>query len=695
MKRNAIIFITLLVSIANFAQINTDRVILIGRNALYYEDYVLSIQYFNQVIKIKPYLAEPYYYRAIAKFYLDDVKGAEEDCSLCVDHNPFYINAYQLRGDARLSLEDYKGAIEDYKKVIDYSPDNKYALRNQAIAHIQNKDYKQAENDLDVLLKAYPKFSEALLIRGTMHAEVGDTAKAFQDYGLAIEYDKYYSQAYSMRGLLYYQKKDYDDALADFDEAIKLEPLFTGNYINRGLVKYSKNDLRGAMADYDKVIETDPNNIIARFNRGLLRRQVGDDNRAIEDFDIVIKVEPENYLAYLNRALLKQSISDNKGAIADLDVVLAAHPDFYQGFYIRSELKRKQNNLRSAESDYLYARKAEDQFMRTAQDADDKASAGKKGKKEKDSNIREQSDNTIDKFNMLVVADTKEQEKSKYKSETRGRVQNRQVKIELEPRYVVTFYEKQDELRSFVRLNKALDNLNSEKFLSRKAIITNREVPLDETQIEVHFASINEYSKLVVENPNNPNYLFARAMDYMLIQDFASASEDLTKAIELKPDFMLAYFNLGVVYTKQLIFREHVPEYESSAQEDKLKLSENIGKSSSLGSITLKDEPKSDKKMFEYENILKSYAKVLELDPDFVYAYYNRGEVRSMQRDFRAAILDYNEALKREPEFADAYFNRGLARLQIGDKTRGLSDLRKAGELGIASAYSIIKRMTE
>lgn len=43
------------------AQINTDQVMIIGRNALYFEDYILSIQYFNQVIKAKPYLAEPYF----------------------------------------------------------------------------------------------------------------------------------------------------------------------------------------------------------------------------------------------------------------------------------------------------------------------------------------------------------------------------------------------------------------------------------------------------------------------------------------------------------------------------------------------------------------------------------------------------------------------------------------------------------
>ena len=33
--------------IAN-TQFNTDRLVMIGRSALYYEDYVLSIQYFNQ-----------------------------------------------------------------------------------------------------------------------------------------------------------------------------------------------------------------------------------------------------------------------------------------------------------------------------------------------------------------------------------------------------------------------------------------------------------------------------------------------------------------------------------------------------------------------------------------------------------------------------------------------------------------------
>ena len=71
------------------AQMNTDRLMSIGKNALYFEDYVLSIQYFNQVIKVKPYLVEPYFYRAVAKIQLEDYLGAEKDLNDVLTKNPF------------------------------------------------------------------------------------------------------------------------------------------------------------------------------------------------------------------------------------------------------------------------------------------------------------------------------------------------------------------------------------------------------------------------------------------------------------------------------------------------------------------------------------------------------------------------------------------------------------------------------
>ena len=93
------------------AQINTDRLMTIARNALYFEDYVLSIQYFNQVINAKPYLYEPYFFRALAKLNLEDFQGAEADCDAAIQRNPFVVGAYQIRGLARIRQSKFDGAI--------------------------------------------------------------------------------------------------------------------------------------------------------------------------------------------------------------------------------------------------------------------------------------------------------------------------------------------------------------------------------------------------------------------------------------------------------------------------------------------------------------------------------------------------------------------------------------------------------
>ncbi|MDP4203467.1 MAG: hypothetical protein Q8861_12290, partial [Bacteroidota bacterium] len=82
MKKKIVSLLFILFSVGtSWSQLNTDRVMAIAQNALYFEDYVLAIQYFNQIISVKPYLPDPYLYRGIAKIQLGDFAGAEADCS--------------------------------------------------------------------------------------------------------------------------------------------------------------------------------------------------------------------------------------------------------------------------------------------------------------------------------------------------------------------------------------------------------------------------------------------------------------------------------------------------------------------------------------------------------------------------------------------------------------------------------------
>ncbi|KAA6303549.1 MAG: Lipopolysaccharide assembly protein B [Candidatus Ordinivivax streblomastigis] len=685
------------------AQINTNRVLAIGKNALYFEDYVLSIQYFNQVIKAKPYLAEPYFYRAAAKLSLEDYNGAESDFTLCLERNPFLVQAYQYRGAARQSLGNYDGAIEDYNKGLEFRPEDKQILLNKSIAFLQEKKYDEAAGTLDILLKYQPKYTNAYLARGAVFIEKGDTVEALSNYDKALELDKYYAQAYGQRAMLHFQTGDYPSALKDFDQAIHLETQQAGYHINRGLVRYHLNDLRGAMADYDLVVGMDAQNVIARFNRGLLRSQVGDVYGALEDFDKVIVLEPDNFPAIYNRALLNEEAARYADAVTDLNTILEEYPNFIPAYHFRAELKRKMKDQKGADKDSWLAYDLEQKLQ--TQKTQGKIVTGKsvynsEEEAEQAGKTREQSDKDISKFNRLVIYDKEAELQSKYKNEIRGRVQDKQVKVDLEPQFILTYYEAVDAIdRSTFRNDKLVSDYNQQRTLNFQLKIVNHEAPLSDDQAAYHFQSIDRYSLILDRNPSDINAYFARALDFMVLQDLSEAIDDFGRAIALDPGFALAYFNRAAVRYKQMEITDFGDTNSLS-----LKLESPVKKPVYAALNTYPHKPLTEhapqevnetKRNFEFDLIMRDYETAIRLNPDFVYAYFNRANIRCLQKDYRAAIADYNEAVKRHPDFAEAWFNRGLTRLYLGETTRGIEDLSKAGELGIVGAYSIIKKITE
>ena len=685
MKQFITAIILFFLSLNSFSQVDTDRVMIIGKNALYFEDYVLAIQYFNQVISAKPYLAEPYYFRAVSKFMLDDFKGAEEDASECLTRNPYYTAAYQLRGAARQNQEKYDLAATDYQRSLEFFPEDRLTLVNMGIVNVEMEQYDIAEKFFDVLLRRFPDYTPGYLSRANMYLVMEDTTNAMTDLNKAIEIDPYTSHAFSARGLLYFQQQEYNMALADLDEAIRLDPYIEGNFINRGLIKYYLNDLRGAMADYDRVVEMDENNVIARFNRGLLRAQVADNNRAIRDFDKVIELQPDNNIAFLNRAILNSEIGNSAGAIEDLDLVLESHPDFFSGYYMRSQLKRQLNDLQGAERDYNIARNLEARAHTLA--TTDSQISTTEGEPSERKETREQSDQDIDKFNLLVTAGNEKTEDSKYQRQSRGRVQNIKAPIELEPKFVLTYYERDFDVRRPVYYSEIMERANSALSLSWILKVTNNESPLNEMQIQSHFRSIRNYSGMIEDDLDNISLYYGRGMDFMHVQDYESALKDMDRVIELNPNLLLGHFARAIIRTKQLEY-DYQLSGESEFTDNRktgITLPDNISGTTKLPEISIKS--------IHYEEILREYEKIIKIDPTFIYAYYNRAEIFSIEKDIRAAISDYNKAIELEPQFAEAYFNRGIAKLSIGETSAGLDDLRKAGELGIVQSYSIIKRM--
>lgn len=89
---------------------------------------------------------------------------------------------------------------------------------------------------------------------------------------------------------------------------------------------------------------------------------------------------------------------------------------------------------------------------------------------------------------------------------------------------------------------------------------------------------------------------------------------------------------------------------------------------------------------------MNDYSKVIELDPNFPYAYYNRGYINCLMADYKNAVDDFTFAIQKNSSFSEAFYNRGLILIFLNENRLGCQDLSKAGELGIENAYSVMKR---
>ena len=635
------------------AQINTDRVLLMGRNALYYEDYVLAIQRFNMVITAKPWLGEPYFYRAVAKYYLEDYQGAEIDCNNALERNPYALNHYVLRALCRINQDRYALAEEDYRKALSINPLDHGSWHNLVLCQIELKEYEKADSALDVMIRHWPKESQQYTLKSQVSLLRTDTVQAEKWTDRALELDEYDGRAWSLKAMFQANRKKYDDAEASLDKAITQMPRTAGLYVNRALTRYNRDDLRGAMSDYNACLDLEPNNYLAHYNRGLLRAQVGEDNLAIEDFNYVLQLEPDNTIALYNRALLLDNVGDYDGAIRDISAVIKDYPEFWDGYRQRAAIKRKIGDTAGAERD-------EFKVLQARLDA----AAGKK----RPVRTRKKSERNIEDYAALVEEDTHEEE-NEYVSDYRGKVQNRQTELRPEPIYSLTYYRRTSETNTYAPYCPQIEELNNQRVFPSQLYLTDNEAPLTAKQTEAHQASITALTEQIEEfeqktlDMADRNLLLNRALDYYHIRDFENAIWDMTHLIQMNGSDPLAYILRAQCRFAQLEVRR------TTASASDLRLG--------------------------YLMVVQDYSKAFDLMPDVPFLHYNIGCVQVQLADYMAAQKSFSRAIELDPHFPSAYYGRGVARILGGQTEQGISDLSQAGELGLYTAYSLIKKYSK
>ena len=347
--KHILLTISLWISILQiFPQLNTDRILTIGRNALYFEDFVLSIQYFNQVIQIKPFLAEPYMYRGIAKIQLGDFEGAEADGTEAINRNPFLPEAYYARGFSRMRTGNYKGASDDFSKAIEFSPTSQHLILSRIDAYERMDKHDEALRDIDLLMKLNPKNVQLNYDKGRILLAMKDTIGAEQSFTQLIDTDGSSHIGWSARALLRHQKKELKTAYSDYTKAIELKSKHFGDYLNRGIINVQEKRFMEALNDYDKAIQLEPTSMLGYINRGILRSDLGDDNNALIDFVKVLSMDSTIMEARYSKAMLELKLRNYKEAIRDYQIILKRHEYFLPAYWGIAQAYDGLNNVREA-----------------------------------------------------------------------------------------------------------------------------------------------------------------------------------------------------------------------------------------------------------------------------------------------------------------------------------------------------------
>ena len=649
------------------AQLNTDKLINVGANALYFKDYVLAIQYFNQVIKAKPFLDRPYLYRAIAKINLEDYVGALTDLETVIEKNEFIPMAYYARGFVYNRLQKYELAEQDFTKALYLSPENTTYLIARLESFDYQKKYEEELRDLDFLIGKLGSAPELSLEKGRVLVLSGDTIGAFNTMDKLVQKDSTNADAWGGRALINIFLNKNDSALHDYNEAIKRNSNNPSHFINRGNLLYEKHNYLACLRDYDKAISLAPTNEQALFNRSLLRYEIGDYNNAITDLNKVIEINPQLYEAIYQRAIVNQQLGNFSKSIDDFTKIIERYPDFVPAYNARAFAYGVLGNRKASYNDTQKAIKIEENHRKNK----DKE---KPQQPDIEAKIAQDKSSVSSWSKLFASSQSEAEDDSRYKNNIlRGNVQNRNAEAEMQNDFVLSPYQKAEIVQEtkffFPLLNEF--NRRNQKDMSLKFV--NDEVALTNALINYHFKMINDISAKIDKESKNPDLYFLRGINNALVQDFNSAIEDFSTAILNGAD-ALAYFCRAAIRQKQLevsiagLLAEQKNELQTAIVADK-------------------------KFAYDYEMIFRDYNKAIELSPDFCFAWFNRANLLCSLKDYKSAISSFTNAIAINPDFAEAYFNRALTYIYIGETEKGIADLSKAGELGIYQAYNLLKKI--
>jgi len=617
-----------------------------GVKQLQQELYLQALNTFNDALRQEPNASDLYFFRGFAKYGLDDFIGAEKDYSRSLELFSYQPDVYINRAIVRSQQKNFTGAFEDFASALEMDSTNAAIFINRARINLYTRNFDACINDCYRALDLEKESDELVyLLKGSAEMGLGNQYTAITSFHKAIEVNPENPFGPIQLGAAWMELEHFDSAMACFGQALKLDPNNIYALFNQALIKVNTKDTEGALADLNRIITLSPYNSYAYFNRAIVLSEMKDKEAAIRDLSAVINLNPNNLISYYYRGLLKTEINNLQGAVEDFTKTVELFPDYADGYMARSGVKEKMKDQKGAARDHQLGMEA----MKRNKNRPDTLAFDEKNYLE---NLIKLSGN-FEEMNTMS-----------------SKFQNQYVDIQLAPVFHLFFGRaRYDQIELY-------DSYPKEHYYT--SIISLANIP-SLVSDSARRANVVRQSVLLDSVSRNPESYLIRAVSYVGLEEFEKAIADCDSALQLDPEFGLLYFTRGNARYGMYQYRQKELEAGSLP-----------------GIVPPPVEEKDSALLAEDSRILdlmfRDFEKVIGLDPDFPFVYYNRGNVHADMGNYQEALYDFRRAVDRKTNLAEGSYNLGPTHLLLKDTKRGCNHLSQAGELGIADAYKVMKR---
>ncbi|NOZ85794.1 MAG: tetratricopeptide repeat protein [Deltaproteobacteria bacterium] len=219
-----------------------------------------AVAEYEKAISVDSKLAEAYYGMALAKWYMNDLDGAQESFAKAIKVRKDYFDAWFQLGMLKQRRKDSKGALEAFLKAASINPDSYEAHKYSADMLLAKGDKQSAISEYEAALKVKPNDIKTDLKLAKLYEEIGNLKGEIRTYERAKKTDPRNAKILVHLGMLYMKNGDKENAEVNFKEGLKLEPKNVDARLYLARIAVSRQDWIPAIDRYLLLLEEDPNN---------------------------------------------------------------------------------------------------------------------------------------------------------------------------------------------------------------------------------------------------------------------------------------------------------------------------------------------------------------------------------------------------------------------------------------------------